>query len=447
MSGRGEQVSRVVQKHRETGRRETDRQTDPNPQGRIDAPFFQDFLSGTTVMLAPSVAFKLQAKSTALAASAVSSKRSAAGVSWLWRRVLLSPFVQAWLSALGGMRNQKQNARLQHARGQMFICGMFGNCASSVLSPRTPPGIQDFGRKAAIVWAASDCDNLQQEQEHEEESNSNVEQEGATSSVDSERYEGDDGVALRDDRHPAPCSPASSTATSEGDGTTSSASTSTSDRMECSANHIQDAPSEAGRFSVTSEVWDLRQTDLDELVAEVKPGNCTKRSLACLQKHVNHQEGGVIRTSDVAASLITLLLSSNLSAATDTGSCDTSTSSESVDEEHQREEASRTFDDSLAALTVLSEDESTAQLMATPEMLSVVTWYLIKGTRDDARENACLLLEKLSLVEDFKATMGGSPQVMAAIVALLRDEKHPKLAKLATKTLLALCLLRENRRR
>lgn len=351
------------------------------------------------------------------------------------------------------MRNQKQNARLQHARGQMFICGMFGNCASSVLSPRTPPGIQDFGRKAAIVWAASDCDNLQREQEQEEEnnnnnsSNSNVEQEGATSSVESERYEGDDGVALRDDRRPAPCSPASSTATSEGDGTTSSASTSTSDRMECSVNHIQDAPSEAGRFSVTSEVWDLRQTDLDELVAEVKAGNCTKRSLACLHKHVNHQGDGVIRTSDVAASLITLLVSSNLSAGTDTGSCDTSTSSESVDEEHQQEEASRTYDDSLAALTVLSEDESTAQLMATPEMLSVVTWYLIKGTRDDARENACLLLEKLSLVENFKASMGGSPQVMAAIVALLRDEKHPKLAKLATKTLLALCLLRENRRR
>lgn len=56
-------------------------------------------------------------------------------------------------------------------------------------------------------------------------------------------------------------------------------------------------------------------------------------------------------------------------------------------------------------------------------------------------------LEKLSLEEGLKGTMGACPGMMEALNNLMRDENHLKLVKLATKTLLALCLLRENRRR
>ena len=115
---------------------------------------------------------------------------------------------------------------------------------------------------------------------------------------------------------------------------------------------------------------------------------------------------------------------------------------DSVDERH----VPHVLEEALAALAVLAEDEETSRLMATPEFLAVAVWYVTKG-RKDARENACLLLEKLSLEESFKGTMGSSPGVMDALNDLLRDEKHLKLVKVATRTLLALCLFRDNRRR
>lgn len=56
------------------------------------------------------------------------------------------------------MRKQMSDSRLWQTRGtQLFVCGIFGNCASSVLSPRTSPSIPDFGKKATFVWAAYDC--------------------------------------------------------------------------------------------------------------------------------------------------------------------------------------------------------------------------------------------------------------------------------------------------
>jgi len=105
------------------------------------------------------------------------------------------------------------------------------------------------------------------------------------------------------------------------------------------------------------------------------------------------------------------------------------------------------MEESLAALPVLAElDADSMRLMTTAEFVSVVTWYLCKG-RKDAQENACLLLEKLSLEEGLKESIGASPGVMEALNHMVRDEKHPKPFKLATKTLLALCLLRDYRLR
>ena len=306
------------------------------------------------------------------------------------------------------MRNQKAHPRLQNARGQMFVCGMFGNCANAVLSPRTPPGTQDFGRKAALVWAANDC-TLEQQQIVKE----------VTSCVDSERPQ--TASTLSD------CSPC----VSDGDNASSTS------RSECSG--YQEAASE-GRSSTNSEVIDMKQMDLDELLGEVNAGHITKINLGSLNKLVKESETHreLIRTSGIASSLISLLLSNNLGVVVNTDVIGTSCDwDDQRDVNHNREEA-------LAVLAVLSEDEPATGLMATPEMLSVVLFFLSKGSKE-ARENASLILEKLSLIEPFKGTMGASPPLMNAIVSLLREEKQLKAVKLATKTLLALCLLRENR--
>lgn len=311
-----------------------------------------------------------------------------------------------------GMRNQRSDSRLQQARGtQLFICGIFGNCASSVLSPRTPPGIPDFGKKTAFVWAANDC-HLQQQ------------------IVDQGRFceRSEIGIPLS---VPVPGSPSSG---SEGDNACSS---SASDRMDhCSV--MQEGSSE-GRSSITSDVSDFRASDLEELIAEIKAGNCTKMILSSLNKKLSKDHRAsreLIRSSGIASCLLSLLLSSNLTLTEERGA------RYLVDESH----TSPVLEDSLAALTILSEDESATRSMATVEFLLVVTWYLCKGSIN-AKENACLLLEKLSLEEGFKGTMGACPGMMEALNNLMRDENHLKLVKLATKTLLALCLLRENRRR
>lgn len=105
------------------------------------------------------------------------------------------------------------------------------------------------------------------------------------------------------------------------------------------------------------------------------------------------------------------------------------------------------LEESLAALAVLAElDEVAMGSMTTAEFVAVVTRYLCQG-RKEAQENACLLLEKLSLEEGLKETIGASPGVMETLKHMLADEKNPKPIKLATKTLLALCLLRDNRLR
>lgn len=299
------------------------------------------------------------------------------------------------------MRNQKQKARLQQSRGQLFICCMFGNCGSSVLSPRIPPGIPDCGHKVAPVWAENDCDLQQQLQVGD------VYPQCERSEID---------LPLSG---PVPDSPTAS----EEDNASSSASDRTVD--PCNA-HV--------RSSIPST---LRGLDLEELLAEIKAGNCTKttiRSLISKLSEDNQASRELFRSSGVAPSLNSLFFSANLAVTDGTGARD------SVDER----QVNHVLEESLSALTLLVEDGSTSHLMATPEFLEVVTWYMSLG-RKDARENACSLLEKLSLNEAFKGTIGACSGVMEALNTTLPDEKHLKLVKMATKTLLALCLLQENR--
>ncbi|XP_024366132.1 U-box domain-containing protein 25 isoform X2 [Physcomitrium patens] len=307
----------------------------------------------------------------------------------------------------GGMRNQKQNARLQQAKGQLFICGIFGNCASSVLSPRTPPGSADHGQKTAFVWAANDC-NVPQKQQ------------GGDVYRRCERSEVDIPLSGF-----VPGSPSAS----EGDNASSSASDRTSD--QCSVH---------ARSSIASDASDLRGSDLEELLAEIKVGNCSKMTISSLNNVLGkncQSSRDLIRSSGVISSLIALLVSSNLAETEGTGGARVL-----GDDNH----APSLLEESLAALSVLSEEESTTQQMTTPEFLTVVMWHIRKG-RKLARENACVILERLSLKEGFKETMGASPGVLEGLNSILLHEKHLKLVKLATRTLLALCLLRENRLR
>lgn len=296
---------------------------------------------------------------------------------------LIGTEVISRLRMVGKMRNPSQNARLQQARGQLFICGMFGNCASSVLSPRTPPAIPEFEQE-------------QQQQPIE--------------------------VLLRHCEVPV----------SAGSPPSTSASDAGNDCCNASCSTATDA-----RSSVASDF----ATDLEELLAEIKAGNVTAMTVSGLKSKLGKDcletSRELVRSSGVASPLITLLLSSDLSVTL-------GGARESVDERH----VPHVLEESLAALAAVAEfDEAAVREMASSEFLAVVMWYVNKG-RKEARESACLLLEKLSLEESFKGTMGASDTgVMEALNEMLRDEKQLKLVKLATRTLLALCLLRDNRYR
>jgi hypothetical protein len=288
--------------------------------------------------------------------------------------------------SIGTMRNQKQNARLQQARGQLFICGIFGNCASSVLSPRTPPGIPEQLPIEELLLRHSDVSGVR----------------------------GHCEIPLSG---PVPGSPSTSASDAGNDC--------------CNASSSGSATTDA-RSSVASDF----ATDLEDFLAEIKAGNVTKMTIGSLNNKLQNCQGSreLVRSSGVASSLIAVLLASDL-AGTD-GARD------SVDER----QVPHVLEEALAALASLAEfDDAAVREMATPEFLAVVMWYVRNGRRD-ARESACSLLEKLSLEESFKATMGASDTgVMDALNAMLRDENHLKLVKLATRTLLALCLLRDNR--
>lgn len=284
---------------------------------------------------------------------------------------------------VGKMRNPSQNARLQQARGQLFICGIFGNCASSVLSPRTPPAIPEF----------------EQQQEQQQQP---IE------------------VLLRHCEIPVSGSPSTSASDAGNDCCNANCSTATD-----------------ARSSVASDF----ATDMEELLAEIKAGNVTTMTVSSLRSKLGKDcletSRELVRSSGVASSLITLLLSSDLSVTL-------GGARESVDERH----VPHVLEESLAALAAVAEfDEAAVREMASSEFLAVVMWYVNKG-RKEARESACLLLEKLSLEESFKGIMGASDTgVMEALNEMLRDEKQLRLVKLATRTLLALCLLRDNRYR
>lgn len=212
-------------------------------------------------------------------------------------------------------------------------------------------------------------------------------------------------------------------------------SPSNSDRMNdqgCSSS------SEGGRASVTSDGSDLRASDVEELLGDIKGGVCTSQIVRELNHRLRKPDcRDVIRNSGVASSLIALLMSSTF---TDDGAAPRPSSADQTTVHDVQEE-------SLAALSVLVElDEAARRLMTTAEVVGVVVGYLCKG-RTEAQENACVLLEKLSLEESLKESIGASPGVMDALLHMLCDDKHPKPVRLATRTLLALCLLRDNRRR
>ncbi|CAM6051980.1 unnamed protein product [Sphagnum compactum] len=317
------------------------------------------------------------------------------------------------------MRNQKQNVRLQHARGQMFVCGMFGNCANAVLSPRTPPGLQDFGRKATVVWAANEG-GLQQQQQQQRMVQ-------GTSLLDSQTLP--DVVHLSD---PSPSSPS----VSDADNATSSSASETANYAPADQ---EEAPSE-GRLSTSSSSAaaagskDNRQMYFDELLSAIKAGEYSESTFIRLLDLANESEmcKEQLRSSGVVSSLISFLLSK----------LDCERSPTPLDETKNGGIPFR--EKGFAELERLSDEDSAMILVATPEMLSLVVWHLRKGSKD-SKEKAAQLLEKLSLVESFKITMGSCSPVLEEIVSLLRQEKQPRLVKLATKTLLALCLVKENR--
>lgn len=68
-----------------------------------------------------------------------------------------------------------------------------------------------------------------------------------------------------------------------------------------------------GRSSITSEVGPYAIMDLEELLAEIKAGHCTTRTIRDLNYKLRKPDcRDIVRSSGIASSLIALLLSSNL---------------------------------------------------------------------------------------------------------------------------------------
>jgi hypothetical protein len=172
----------------------------------------------------------------------------------------------------------------------------------------------------------------------------------------------------------------------------------------------------------------------DELLSAIKAGEYSESTFIRLLDLANESEmcKEQLRSSGVVSSLISFLLSKLDCERSPTGLDETKNGGIPFREK------------GFAELERLSDEDSAMILVATPEMLSLVVWHLRKGSKD-SKEKAAQLLEKLSLVESFKITMGSCSSVLEEIVGLLRQEKQPRLVKLATKTLLALCLVKENR--
>ncbi|CAM6084420.1 unnamed protein product [Calypogeia fissa] len=165
---------------------------------------------------------------------------------------------------------------------------------------------------------------------------------------------------------------------------------------------------------------------IENLLARIRKGVCTKLGLETLLRLVAERKSVKVREAleeEVGSALISLLTSKF---------------------SNQCFKHTEPYEQAFASIVKLVHNEDILKRSATPEMLHVVDWILSRGSLD-ARVNAAVLIQKISSNEELEKAIADRQSFLDGIVKLTLKNEQPNATKLALRTLLALCLLVENR--
>ncbi|KAL2609508.1 hypothetical protein R1flu_028081 [Riccia fluitans] len=164
------------------------------------------------------------------------------------------------------------------------------------------------------------------------------------------------------------------------------------------------------------------QRTVEDYLMKIRRGQCSKASLDNLLKLVNERNSGKVEI-DVACSLVGLLVSS----------CE--------DDSIRHTEC---YQGAFIALARLVHNEAVLQMCAEAEMLCVLDWILNRGSLD-AGVLAAVILQKIACRKDLEVVVRNRQSFFDGVVRLMVKREQPAATNLGTKTLLALCLIKENR--
>ncbi|EFJ34044.1 hypothetical protein SELMODRAFT_439085 [Selaginella moellendorffii] len=346
-------------------------------------------------------------------------------------------------------------ARLKHAKGQIFTCGMFGTCSDSVLSPRTPPPALVISSPLPTAAAAA---NLPPPPPPPAPAAAPPPKSNAAVPEKPKAAPLAEVLALP----PSPDTVAQEKILSQWDfglkqqmvqlreresemikAAAAAAVAAAEPKSAAAGNKDDSSPQEAGFFKeryvglVDRDLSPFQSSrtappapaanpappaadqSLDSLTKDTACGRFAKaslRSLRVLAEESDRNKRAII-AAGVPDSLIALLLSSS--------------------PEIEKRDILR---EALALLAALADDEHTQDLIARSRLLPAIECDLRRRSTD-----AWILLCKLSANEsavDPAATSG----ILGACVALLKDPSaEAKLVRLALKSMLGICLSKPNR--
>ncbi|CAM6105844.1 unnamed protein product [Calypogeia fissa] len=98
----------------------------------------------------------------------------------------------------------------------------------------------------------------------------------------------------------------------------------------------------------------------------------------------------------------------------------------------------------LATVVLIASVDFMDRLVAGPQQLACICWFLKRGSIE-SKVNAALVLEGLTKNTDLKNTVAEVDGVMEPLVGMLKEQFYPKAVKASLKCLLALCAVRKNR--
>ncbi|KAL3699218.1 hypothetical protein R1sor_017240 [Riccia sorocarpa] len=312
----------------------------------------------------------------------------------LVRRGLSAPTSDVCLLAM--LSHGKHHGRLPRAplilKAQTFGCGIFGVCSPFLLSPRTAT----FGEphKNAADFSASNVLLIQDRRKDRLRDGSCC--------ADTPDY----SLNIITSSAPSPASRSVQCSQLLLELPLSGKSWAEVDRTERHQQRKEQSP----------------QRTVEDYLVRIRRGQCSKASMDNLLKLVNERNSGKVEI-DVACALVGLLVSSD------------------VDDSFRHTEC---YQEAFVALARLVHNEVVLQMCAETEMLKVLDWILNKGSLD-AGVNAALMLQKIACKKDLEVAVRSRQSFFDGVVRLMVKREQPMATNFGTKTLLALCLVKENR--